>query len=250
MDEVFNTTDIYALETSLFIDECLGLEANESYLVSGNDYEQNLDKWKPGESNVLFVTGLSGSGKSTIAKEYGNKFNATVIEIDVFEWGIDPREEKYMDQKFVSIYNKCKKAFPDYAKAIDAEWRKENGAIMEEDTIVNLLHKCALHALQLCKQDKSHLYIFEGIQIFRRFDISELKKEPLIIKGTSMITSVKQAYNRSLDLASKRNKNKDDSILDEVKMLAFRKRDQYRWHLPMDIKDEKRLNKFKKGIKS
>ena len=69
------------------IDMSLGLlPAEESYIISNDDYIQNLDKWKPGKNNILYVTGLSGSGKSTLAKEYAKNHNAIHIEIDIFEY--------------------------------------------------------------------------------------------------------------------------------------------------------------------
>ena len=46
-------------------------KATESVLFSKKDIEYKLDQWKSGSSNLLLITGMSGGGKSTLAKELG-----------------------------------------------------------------------------------------------------------------------------------------------------------------------------------
>ena len=216
------------------IDMSLGLlPAEESYMISNDDYIQNLDKWKPGKNNILYVTGLSGSGKSTLAKEYAKNHNAIHIEIDIFEYGYD--------SSGINIIQKCKNKFPDYKKGLESEWKNDDGTEMDEDYIVSLLDKAAKYAVDLCKQNSDKLYIFEGLQIFRRFDTDKLKNEPLIIKGTSMLQSEMRAIEREIN----RNKNRKlpKKEIDIIK--GYIKR-----HLPMNKKDEKKLGKFKRGLES
>lgn len=52
--------------------------------ISGDNYYHNYDKFVFGENNILLVTGLSGSGKSTIAKKLSEQNNATLYEMDQF----------------------------------------------------------------------------------------------------------------------------------------------------------------------
>lgn len=67
---------------------------NES-LLNKETIEINLDKWENSENNILYITGLSGGGKSTLAKEYSEKYNAPFFELDFItdvsykgrEWG-------------------------------------------------------------------------------------------------------------------------------------------------------------------
>ena len=61
------------------------IKSTESYLVSKKDVEYNLEDFESGKSNILLITGLSRSGKTTLGKEYANKYNATLIELDLFE---------------------------------------------------------------------------------------------------------------------------------------------------------------------
>ena len=48
-----------------------------------NDIFHNIEDWENGKSNILWVTGLSGSGKSTIAKDVSTYYNNVEhVELD------------------------------------------------------------------------------------------------------------------------------------------------------------------------
>ena len=57
----------------------------ESYITSKKDIEYKLDSWKKGSDNILLITGLSGSGKSTRASQLSKEYNAINFELDLFE---------------------------------------------------------------------------------------------------------------------------------------------------------------------
>ncbi len=205
--------------------------AMENILINQKDYVQNFDKWKPGPHNILYITGFSGSGKSTLAQEYSKKYNAVVIELDMFEYGYD--------SSGIGILEKCKDKFPDYKKGLDADWKNDDGVEMNEDVVIALLNKAAKYALKLCKNDKSHLYIFEGLQIFRRFNTDDLKSAPLIIKGTSALLSEFRSIKRGIQY-NKNRKNKARNI-DIIK-------GHIKSHLPMNLKDNAKINNFQNKI--
>lgn len=205
--------------------------AIENVFISKKDYVQNFDKWKPGSNNILYVTGFSGSGKSTLAQEYSKKYNAVVIELDIFEYGYD--------SSGIGILEKCKDKFPDYKKGLDADWKNDDGTEMNEDEIIALLDRVAKYALKICKNDKSHLYIFEGLQIFRRFDPDSIKSSPLIIKGTSALLSEFRAIKRGIQYnKNKKNKSRDIDIIKR----------HIKSHLPMNLKDDAKIKNFQNKI--
>lgn len=51
-----------------------------------NSYNRNLDSWgKTPDTNILYITGRSGSGKSTIARNIAKKYkNVNVVHLDAY----------------------------------------------------------------------------------------------------------------------------------------------------------------------
>lgn len=54
----------------------------ESYFLSDKIISIDLDKFISGEKNKLFISGLSGSGKTTICRKLAQKYNAVCVESD------------------------------------------------------------------------------------------------------------------------------------------------------------------------
>ena len=204
------------------------LVANESIIFSQKDYVQNLDKWKSGPNNILYITGLSGSGKSTLAKDYAKKYDAQIIEIDSFE-DYDPGDSNPFIKKAIDEY-------PEFETALKNGYRDKDGNFNEElrNSIINKVIKYVIH---LCNQDREHLYIIEGLQLYLFIDI-DLQGKPLIIKGTSVLSSESRAIKRAIEYNKKRGGSRTnlDIIHDDIKS-----------HLPMNMKDDKKLTEFKKN---
>lgn len=92
---------------------------NENFLFSKKDYYYNFEDWVNDKTNLLFILGLSGSGKTTISKKLAEKHNATLIEMDkLFDWDklhkeneANPDEfwfERACDSKTLEIIDKYK----------------------------------------------------------------------------------------------------------------------------------------------
>jgi hypothetical protein len=56
----------------------------EDLKIDRADIEFNVHKFESGESNVLLVTGFSGSGKTTRASELAEKYDALHFQLDWF----------------------------------------------------------------------------------------------------------------------------------------------------------------------
>ena len=190
-------------------------EANESWVINNKDYTQNLDKWKVGGSNILFITGHSGSGKSTLAEKLERDNNAYMFELD----GLDHN----YDSSNMGLLKKLKDRNPEFKRAVENGWsssEKDNLIIANEK--VHLLSTVTKDLIALCHDDKQHLFIIEGIQIFQWLNPSYFKDKPLIIMGTSMLQSYLRAGKR--DGSFKNINDLSSRFLSEKMLSDFKKR--------------------------
>lgn len=193
----------------------------ENYVLSGDDIIMNFNKWKPNTANnILYVTGLSGSGKTTLAEEYEKKYKAEMFEIDGLEHDYDSSKSKLLE--------KAKTRFPEFAKLT-----KTDISNLSIDERIDLLRKVLLYIISEMRNNKTTLYILEGIQIFEWLDPNTLKSKPLIIKGTSMTKSIYQRWKRN-----------GGGKIDWIAELQNRAPQLFKWYMD----SEKRLKKFKKAV--
>lgn len=188
----------------------------ESILFSSKNIEYNLDKWKIGSDNILFITGLSGSGKSTIAEKYEKEIeNCTMFELDGLEFNYDSSD--------CNILEKVKKSLPEYNKNINNKFKN-----ITNEGKAKLLLKAGKKAINIMHSISNKLFIVEGLQIYDLFNPSYIANRPLIILGTSATESMIRRL--------KRNNKNELKMQDIVKLL------NYYW------KENDKLNKFKKEI--
>lgn len=166
---------------------------NENVFLNKDDITHNLSKWGtgPDQSNILYITGLSGSGKTTISEEYSKKYNAEVFELDLMDY----KYEETFENRFII---KAFKKFPKYKvlinKSIGHSFNFEN----EQDYIdfIKVKKEALNYIIDLMKKEKNKLFIVEGIQIFYDYFPSDLLEDPLIVKGTSNISSIMRRVKR------------------------------------------------------
>lgn len=162
---------------------------NENYIIDKKNAELDIDMWKKdSDHNILFITGLSGSGKSTYARQLAKEENATIIELDIFQ-----------------CYDKFKNAGTrknDISMKMVSEFLEDNPEMVDIDFsniklesfgdsftkyfkwLLNKLHK------------SNERYIIEGIHIMLFIPYSDIKGEPIICIGTSMIKSFWRMWKR------------------------------------------------------
>jgi deoxyadenosine/deoxycytidine kinase len=163
--------------------------AEENVILPKKDGTYNLDKWKPGPHNILFITGFSGSGKTTMAEAYEKKYNAIMFEIDGIQFDYDTSNK--------GLLNKIYKQFPNLKKLI-ADFNNGKGPWPDK-----MIGEAIKYLIRICHEDKDNLYVIEGIQIACVDEsnnltyINSIKGEPLIVKGTSALTSSIRAANRN-----------------------------------------------------
>ncbi len=136
----------------------------------------NIDKFGTGDHNALYVTGLSGSGKTTFADELAARTKSEVIHLDTY---------------FEKQLTGNNKSFTDYLE--------KNGvvksAMFNKDGKLN--YSVSDKVLPLIKSYKKKV-IVEGVQIFDN-TLSDhtrdiLRDEPIV----SLQTSIKISTNRAI----------------------------------------------------
>ena len=194
------------------------------WFKSKDDITFNIEKYK-NSNNILLITGLVGGGKSTLARELGKEYNATVIIQDFLAWSDfnDTKECRY----FVDLFQKLYPETVLYFK--NNEWRKNNLSKKEKDTYRIKFDKMII---DYAKENKDKLFIYEGSDLFCKSDINMIKDYPIIIKRTSAIKSFVRNYKRS-------NHNNDTL----KKKLEYMKRMKYEFKR-FYIQDLPKLNRF------
>lgn len=163
----------------------------ENFLISGNDIEINLDKWKNEKGhNILYVTGFSGSGKTTLGEKYEKENpNTYIFELDGVEMDYDSSNMGILDQ--------VKKEFPEYVEFLSEKDSKKNGYTKED---IEILVKAMLKCIHIMQNMPKYRFVVEGIQIYDLFaerDIN-LEGKPIVIKGTSAISSMIRRIKRDV----------------------------------------------------
>lgn len=140
----------------------------------------NLDKWgKSPDTNVLYIGGYSGSGKSTTAASMADK-NTDKIHLDCYyEDGTG-----YSDSR--------NKAFDIYLK--------KNGVKRPNETNSGYSYGFGDAIANFGKEQygKGRKVIVEGVQILEGalHDKNWYKNQPLVLMNTNALTSITRAFNR------------------------------------------------------
>lgn len=166
----------------------------EGYVFSKDNLEFNIKKFGK-ENNILFITGLSGSGKSTIIKKYAEKYNAENLEFDAITSTLKAKYRNRLDKINRSKIN------PIILEYLDNE--DPEGFPNFEDPRFNTECVKFLDWLENRVAGDGKLYILEGMQIFLCFNPERFIGKPMIIMGTSMVKSMyrstKRYYNKHSD---------------------------------------------------
>lgn len=203
------------------------LIAQESILFNNNDLYINFDNWKREKNkNVLLITGLSGSGKSTLAEKIETEYNAEMFELDGLEGNYDSSKSDFL--------SKYKKLHPGLGKLIETR----DFLKLSDEEKFNEYKKFFPWLINQMHSNPNKLYIAEGMVLYSMRPES-LRNYPLIVKGSSLLTSIIQRIKRDYD----------GSI--NLKILFNELSSKY-WlkRYPWMYKEEKTLSYFKKDIKS
>lgn len=158
---------------------------NENILFSNDDLYYNIDKFENGDSNVLLVTGLSGSGKSTIGKQLSNKYKAEYIELDLLDIA-----SNFVTEKNINAIKSGEPIMYEFLMKNKIIFDKLINKDVSDDEMLDIMEKYIRYILLYAKNHKNKKFVIDGIQIFDCDALSDtLVNYPIIIKGTSSIAS-------------------------------------------------------------
>lgn len=175
---------------------------NEGFVKSDKDIYYNKGKFDSGEINLCFITGLSGSGKSTMGRNMSSK-NTEHYEMDdvICNDNFSDDNLKEYGDLILSFFKGPGKSF-----------RLIRGDDDHNDSVFNI-HKnyekeitqaFVKYAISYCKSHKETKCVCDGIWIFMFIKPEQLKDCAVYIKGTSSIKSAYRALKRDID-EDKRN---------------------------------------------
>ena len=172
----------------------------ESNILNESDIYYNKDKFDSGETNLCFVTGLSGSGKSTMA----NGMKAEHYELDDvgFNWNFsDDNLKDYGDL----IYT--------FFKGIGKKYRV--GYAEVDDSYTSIYSDFVNYSIQYAKAHKNIKFVIEGVQLFQWINPKDLVDYAVYIKGTSRLISTYRAAKRNAGFENN-TKDKINAIKKQV----------------------------------
>jgi len=195
----------------------------ENLIFSKDNMEFNLDKFGKSE-NVLYITGLGGSGKSTIISEYGKKYNAEALEFDAITSALIHGLENLNKNKI----------HPIILEYLETQNPNKLNGFNDPGFNVECVKFLDWFENRVTKVDK--LYILEGMQIFICFNPERFIGKPMVIMGTS----VSKSMFRSVSRTYKRSEG------DIIKTFKFFLKTLKR--IPIFVKNDKQINELKDTI--
>lgn len=175
---------------------------NEEYFKSDKDIYYNKNKFDSGEINLCFITGLSGSGKSTMGRNMSSK------NIEHYEMDDVICNDNFSDDNLKEYGGLISSFFKGAGKSfrLIQDDDKHNDSVFNthknyEKEITQAFVK---HAISYCKSHKETKYACDGIWIFMFIKPEQLKDCAVYIKGTSSIKSGYRALKRDIN-EDKRN---------------------------------------------
>lgn len=186
------------------------------------DREYNLDKFgQDADHNLLFITGLSGSGKSTMARSLQDSDSKIeIIPLDRFYGPKEYYNDYKGNEEFIAYLDK---KVPEYSKMMQSDRFTQ-----ESQYYSKVMHKVT-QALKEYAHDQygNKSIVAEGIQLlddsmYDNLDqkVNNLKDVPIVIKGTGSFKSSMRAILRDAP-AINSGKQFVDYVFDRSKSNAW-----------------------------
>lgn len=182
----------------------------ESIIFNSKDTYYNKDKFDSGEINLCFITGFSGSGKTTMANEM-EKNGIEKYELDdiVFQFNFSDENLKEYGGMISSFFNGHGKK---YRKIDGYKYFKtdEQAKQYEYNICIDFIE----YSKKYAASHKDRKFVIEGVEILTGYidKFDSLKNYAIYIKGTSFLNS----YIR----VAKREALNEEKSFDKIKTFA------------------------------
>lgn len=163
----------------------------ESRFLESSDGQFNLDDWNPIDNNILYITGMAGSGKSTTTKDLVESYHCNSVCLDDVSYF-------YMAQGKVNgklYYNNLKESCPGSEEFFDLNPRTKIGDLQtHRDTIPVLKEFCSWFENKF--RNNGELYILDSFYLPYLHEASFYVDKPTIVKENTFDTIVMRRVTR------------------------------------------------------
>lgn len=175
----FGMKDVQAGEDNRFIKYFKVV--TENLLFDRDNLKINFDKWGKDENhNILFITGFSGAGKTTIADKVKDD-DTIIISLDTLYNG-HPEQLGEVGEMLLEKIPELKA----YAR-VKGYYGKEAITYQVSTMMYNIMSKIIEYSKEKFPKKK---FIVEGIQLYRYIGAEFVYGRPIIVRGTSALHSM------------------------------------------------------------
>ena len=199
----------------------------EGVFVSEHDIYYNKDKFDNGDINLCFITGLSGSGKSTMA---GNmeKNGVEKYELDdlLLNYKYSDEELKKYGDLFYSFFQQDGKGLRYHSleelnsKLNPKDQTSSTANPGGEQYAKELVNKFVNYSIKYAATHQDHKFVIEGSWIFLYINPDKIRHYAVYIKGTSAFMSAYRGTMRDQDKYGKYRGLK--KFIKTAQLLGFR----------------------------
>ena len=205
-------------------------------LMDSKMVEFNTNTWQQNSNNILYITGVSASGKSTLGRKLASERNAQYISLDHYTSLASKGPARLKDamhdgtMEDIGILSKFFTKYPKefIGKDVSEKEKKDHFLFF-------------FNWLNSTLSGDGHLYIVEGIHLFMYTDPSFYKNKPIICMTTSTVVSFCRRFSRGYD----RRLDAGDST---IKALTYIFADAIKNGIPMYMSHSKQANTFTIGV--
>ena len=169
----------------------------EEMIFTKKDIVLNIDDFDSGKSNILFITGLSGSGKTTMSSELCEQYTATKLSLDYFQNYHSIQNDPRFAKIKASRKNDPMLIWIDKYMKLNPEVKKQSHMFSNIDLVSFKDYFIPFFKWLIgeLKKDDGR-YIVEGLHILLYIPYKDIKKYPLICINTSATKSLVRHWQR------------------------------------------------------
>ena len=222
------------------LDEAMNLDSSEY-----NDIYHNIEDWESGKSNLIWITGLSGSGKSTMGKEIASKIGADYVELDNLQrakmdnW--DTTGSKLMDD-YIKSKGGLANVFSYVNNLETITWKD---IVSNETECPKQFDEFFNYIISYANKNKTKRFVVEGVQLAmcsKDTTINKIAGYPVILKMNGPLKTEFRREKRTI----KTGLEKNDSLINILKKVAHRHKCWWQQDFYKD--DWKEVNYFRTHI--